>query len=319
MSQNSLVIGDGTGAQVLSAMNGALDTLKTCFSGPTAPGTPSAFQLWADTTNGVLKQRDSSNTAWIPLELLTGVGANVVKTVTGGSYTLTEAEGLAASFEFNGTLTSNMIVIVPNNMPVFAVENLTTGAFTLTVKTAAGTGQVIAQGEISMLYCNGANCEFISDTQGTAPKRGTYSAVRATAVQTMTAGAWSQIILNSAMVNTNGSAFVSHNIATGLFTVLQSGQYEISAVLTAVNPTAAYNAFNAAIAINGAVAHYLGSGYSWAAVATLKITVSGQTTRYLPAGTTVALWGNPNVAMNADFWGSGWGIGGCQLELVYMG
>lgn len=319
MSQNSLVIADGTGAQVLASVNNALDTLKTCFSGATPPGTPSPYQFWADTSTGLLKMRDAANTVWIPIAAMSGIGGNVVKTLTGGTYTLTEAEGEAASFEVNGALTANQVLVVPNNMPPFAVENLTTGAFTLTVKTALGTGQTISQGEISMLYCNGTNCEFISDTQGTSPKRGTYAAYRSGAVQTMTAAAWSQIILNTALVNTNGSAFISHNAATGLFTVLQSGQYEISAVLTAINPTAAYNAFNVALALNGAVAHYFGCGYSWAAAAGLKISVSGQTTRYLAAGTTVALWGNPNVAMNADFWGDSWGVGGCQLEMVYMG
>lgn len=318
MSQNSLVVADGTGAQVLAAINNALDTLRTQFSGPTPPGTPLPYQVWADTTTGVLKVRDAANTVWIPVQPLSGLGYNVTKTLTGGTYTLTEFEALAASFEVNGTLISNLTVIVPNNMPVFAFENLTTGAFTVTVKTANGAGQAVVQGEISMLYCNGTNCEFISDTSGTAPLRPTLTGYRATALQAMTAGVWSQIILNAVLVQQN-AAMMSLNTATGLITVNQAGLYDISGVLTGINPSAAYNAFNVGIALNGVMAHYFGNGYSWAAVAGLKISVSGNTTRYLAAGTTIALWGNPNVAMNADFWGDTWGVAGCQLQVTYLG
>jgi hypothetical protein len=37
------------------------------------------------------------------------------------------------------------------------VTNSTTGAFTLTVKTSAGTGELVASGQQRIFYCNGTN------------------------------------------------------------------------------------------------------------------------------------------------------------------
>src|SRR5208337_1962701 len=69
-SQNALVVPDGTGAQVRAGFNNAIDSLNTVESGPSAPTTTSAYMLWADTTNNLLKQRDSANATWIVLGTL---------------------------------------------------------------------------------------------------------------------------------------------------------------------------------------------------------------------------------------------------------
>ena len=69
-SQNPLVVPDGTGAQVRAGFNNALDTLNTVNSGPSAPATTEAYMLWADTTNNLLKQMNSTNTTWIVLGTL---------------------------------------------------------------------------------------------------------------------------------------------------------------------------------------------------------------------------------------------------------
>ncbi|MFZ0052039.1 MAG: tail fiber protein [Desulfobaccales bacterium] len=69
-SQNSLVVPDGTGAQVRAGFNNAIDTLNTVNSGPSAPATTEAYMLWADTTNNLLKQRDAANATWIVLGTL---------------------------------------------------------------------------------------------------------------------------------------------------------------------------------------------------------------------------------------------------------
>src|SRR5208337_1723749 len=64
-SQNTLVVPDGTGAQVRAGFNNAIDTLNTVNSGPSAPATTEAYMLWADTNNNLLKQRDAANATWI--------------------------------------------------------------------------------------------------------------------------------------------------------------------------------------------------------------------------------------------------------------
>lgn len=43
------------------------ESLRSLFSGATAPTSPVAYQLWADTATKVLKQRNAANSAWVEL------------------------------------------------------------------------------------------------------------------------------------------------------------------------------------------------------------------------------------------------------------
>lgn len=71
--------------------------------------------------------------------------------------TLTSAQYANQIQEFTGTLTGNINVIEPTNVNVYYIYNNTNGAYTLTVKTAAGTGIVVTQGARTILYCDGTN------------------------------------------------------------------------------------------------------------------------------------------------------------------
>lgn len=82
----------------------------------------------------------------------------LIKSVAGGAnVVLTATEVGYARMAFNGALTANISVVVPNAESRWDVANLTTGAFTLTVKTAAGTGVVITQGFRTSLSCDAVN------------------------------------------------------------------------------------------------------------------------------------------------------------------
>lgn len=66
-----------TGITVRAAINLALKALASSNSGTTEPSTPYAYQLWADTSTGYLKIRNSSNTAWVSLlKMSDGVPTN---------------------------------------------------------------------------------------------------------------------------------------------------------------------------------------------------------------------------------------------------
>lgn len=67
MSQNTVVIVDGTGLEVLGYINDALNTLITTNSGSASPSVTYAHMLWADTANSQLKLRNAANTGWIVL------------------------------------------------------------------------------------------------------------------------------------------------------------------------------------------------------------------------------------------------------------
>lgn len=67
MSQNDFSIADQPGASFLSELNSQIQALATLSSGPTAPTTTYAYQFWYDTTNSLLKIRNSGNSQWITI------------------------------------------------------------------------------------------------------------------------------------------------------------------------------------------------------------------------------------------------------------
>lgn len=82
----------------------------------------------------------------------------LAKSVAGGStVTLTSAEARHDILSLTGALTANIDVVVPVINKQWTVANLTSGAYTLTVKTSAGTGITIAQGTRAIVYCDGTN------------------------------------------------------------------------------------------------------------------------------------------------------------------
>lgn len=80
------------------------------------------------------------------------------KAITTADVPLTATEASNAFIKATGALTANRAMIFPATQGhVIAFENSTTGAYILTVKTAAGTGIVVAQGERVLLFCDGTN------------------------------------------------------------------------------------------------------------------------------------------------------------------
>jgi hypothetical protein len=74
-----------------------------------------------------------------------------------GNYTLAGNELNRIAYSFTGLLTSNRNIIVPNTVQQYWVSNSTTGSFTLTIKTAGGTGVTISSGQRGIFYCDGSD------------------------------------------------------------------------------------------------------------------------------------------------------------------
>lgn len=74
-----------------------------------------------------------------------------------GNYTLSTFELDRIAYNLFGTLTGNRNIIVPTTIQQYWITNATTGSFTLTVKTSAGTGITVPQGEAQILYCDGTD------------------------------------------------------------------------------------------------------------------------------------------------------------------
>jgi len=88
-----------------------------------------------------------------------------------GSVTLTKEEASNTLLVFNGALSGPMSIIVPHTPSVFVVQNRTTGNYTLTLRTANGSGVIIQQANlpnhprIKQVLCDGTDITWADDSQ----------------------------------------------------------------------------------------------------------------------------------------------------------
>ena len=86
MATHDYVIANGTGAAVRSDLNGALAAIVSNNSSATEPATMYAYQQWADTTTGLLKIRNSANSAWVTIGTLASTNLGLLP-LAGGTMT----------------------------------------------------------------------------------------------------------------------------------------------------------------------------------------------------------------------------------------
>ena len=80
-------------------------------------------------------------------------------TVTGGSLTLTSPQAANTIQTYSGTLTSNQIVYLPSTVQLYSITNNTKGAYTLTFRTVASGGAILAinPNQSVIAICDGTN------------------------------------------------------------------------------------------------------------------------------------------------------------------
>lgn len=138
-------------SQIDGINNGTIGlALYARLASPTFTGSPAApTAALGDNTTKL------ATTAFVQKTL----GGVLSKSIAGGvNVTLTAVEAGNGILVFTGALTASISVIVPTapTRP-WVVFNNTTGAFTLTVKTASGTGVAVPQGRREIVYCDGTN------------------------------------------------------------------------------------------------------------------------------------------------------------------
>lgn len=118
------------------------------------------------------------------------------QTVTGGTLTLTAAQGANIIQEYSGALTSNQIVVVPSTVQIYSMQNTTSGSYNLTFKTAVvgGTTVNVNQNQTALLISDGTNV---------------YSATSSTSNPT-------SVVLNPGTVSSPTLSFLG-NTTTGLY------------------------------------------------------------------------------------------------------
>lgn len=100
-------------------------------------------------------------------------GVTALSGLTGGAVTLTNAQAAKGTITLAGALTSALTLIVPTWLKKWTVVNNTTGAFSTTIKPAAGSGVAIPQ--------NGAPTVVVGDgTNITQPAENIANATQST-------------------------------------------------------------------------------------------------------------------------------------------
>lgn len=89
----------------------------------------------------------------------------LIKTVTGGTVSLTLTEAANVVQTYNGVLLSNQVIILPGTVQVYYISNQTSGAYSLTFRSpVSGSVLVIPQGQNAVAFCDGVNVINASTT-----------------------------------------------------------------------------------------------------------------------------------------------------------
>jgi hypothetical protein len=164
MSQHDYDIANQAGSAFRSDLNTALAAIVSQNSGATAPATPFAYQWWADTTTGILKQRNAANSAWISiLTLATGgpLGTIANQSITAANSNTVEATSGpgASSFSFRNKLING----------AFGIDQRNSGA----AQTITASAALAYTADRWYGYCTGANVTG-QRVAGTAPNQYNY-------------------------------------------------------------------------------------------------------------------------------------------------
>lgn len=199
---------------------------------------------WGSLTNTNLQLIEDAVSGMV--EIATTGGTTTLTTVSGGT-----DQARMAILKVTGVLVSNATIEVPAKTKKYLVWNATSGAYTVTVKTNAGTGILVTQGLVQELFCDATNVypsgvatPIDSITSGVT---GTGSMVRATSPTLVTPALGTP----SALVGTNitgtaagFTAGVASAVAVGGITGLGTG------VATAL--AVAVGSAGAPVVLNGA-------------------------------------------------------------------
>jgi len=115
--------------------------------------TAGSIPLYTAVTGASTVTSYTDQRAWVQAEHITS-SASVA--VTAADVTLSDSQARCSYLTTTGVLTGNRNVIVPNNWQGIVFCN-NTGAFTTTIKTAAGAGIVVAQTKRAILLADGTN------------------------------------------------------------------------------------------------------------------------------------------------------------------
>lgn len=157
MSQEDFVLASGqSGTDLRTDVQSHLRALLSGNSGASAPSTTYAYMTWYDTTNGLIKQRDNGNTAWI----IRGTLAETRISAKSSGYTVVAGD-FGKLFACSSTFTLALTAAATLGDGFFcSVRN--TGSGTITIdpngseQIDGATTVALAAGQSCDLWCDGS-------------------------------------------------------------------------------------------------------------------------------------------------------------------
>ena len=191
-------------------------------------------------------------------------GATALSGLTGGTVTLTNAQAAKRALTLTGALTSALTIVVPTWLKPWTITNNTTGAFAVTVKTAAGTGILIPQnGSPTRVTGDGANIVFPaqnvpgatnpSHAVPMAQAAGVVGAARAVTADVATASATMNFMADEIIVETalGGTRYCLSSLNQSVSTLASGIGGVVGAPLTAPGYAGVYAAYNPSTGAQG--------------------------------------------------------------------
>jgi hypothetical protein len=118
-------------------------------------------------TNAGTSAAQASASATSAAQSAAALNSELQLTVTGGTTVLTTAQMNNSILKITGALVSNAVIELAASPKTFAVQNLTTGSFTLTVKATGKTPSVqVVQGKSATMFTDTSGCFAISAAPG---------------------------------------------------------------------------------------------------------------------------------------------------------
>lgn len=109
-------------------------------------GSTDGLTIWYNLTADNTTNPDAGGVGWVPMY---SYGITTLPPTNGGTLTLTPAQASKNVIIITGALVANLQVVLPNSLRRWLIVNSTSGAFTTTVKTAAGAGVQVPQGGLA--------------------------------------------------------------------------------------------------------------------------------------------------------------------------
>lgn len=154
--QDDQSVANAPGATVRGDINANLQALVTLSSGASAPSTTWAYQLWADTTNALLKQRNAANSGW----LVRGTLAETF-VIARSSNTIIGVGDFGRTFNCTSTFTQTITAAATlGDGFIFGIRNNGTGIISVDPNSSetidGATTLDLAPGYSCLVMCNGS-------------------------------------------------------------------------------------------------------------------------------------------------------------------